>query len=421
MSLMDDSLLVLGRQPALALAELESLYGAKNIRPVGAHTALINLMPCGIDFARLGGSTKLCKVLASLDTTNWGEIIKFLAKVAPEQSKKMPSGKMHLGLSALGFTITPAKINAGGLTIKKAITKTGRSVRLVPNRLVELNAAQVIHNKLLTENGWELLLVKDGTKTIVAQSVAVQDITSYTLRDRSRPKRDAKVGMLPPKLAQIIINLAAGTDEMSSVTISGDSRVCLTNAENQALKAKRGQKTVLDPFCGTGVLLQEALLMGYQAYGSDLDQRMIDYTGANLAWAQDAFSYNTSYALTQGDATAFRWNEPISFVASETYLGRPFTSQPDREVLSKTMSECNLIIKKFLQNIHGQLASNTRLCLAIPAWQISPKNFKHLPLIDQIDQLGYNRISFEHAKPSDLVYFREDQIVARELLVITRK
>ncbi|HET6924929.1 MAG TPA: hypothetical protein VFH39_03825, partial [Candidatus Saccharimonadales bacterium] len=63
----------------------------------------------------------------------------------------------------------------------------------------------------------------------------------------------------------------------------------------------------------------------------------------------------------------------------------------------------------------------TRLCLAVPAWQTSANQFKHLPLIDQIRDLGYNRVSFEHVRDDQLLYYREDQIVARQLLVLTRK
>jgi len=74
-----------------------------------------------------------------------------------------------------------------------------------------------------------------------------------------------------------------------------------------------------------------------------------------------------------------------------------------------------------LQNLHGQLKPGTRLCLAVPAWQTRPDQFKYLPLIDQIDDLGYNRVSFEHIRDEDLLYYRSDQIVARQLLVITRK
>jgi hypothetical protein len=32
--------------------------------------------------------------------------------------------------------------------------------------------------------------------------------------------------------------------------------------------------------------------------------------------------------------------------------------------------------------------------------------------------LGYERVQFAHVKNEDLLYYREDQIVARELLVL---
>jgi hypothetical protein len=108
-------------------------------------------------------------------------------------------------------------------------------------------------------------------------------------------------------------------------------------------------------------------------------------------------------------------------VASETYLGRPFTASPAAEILAQTAADCNLIIKKFLKNIHGQLKPGTRLSLALPAWQTKRGQFKHLPLIDQIEDLGYNRVSFEHAGDDQLIYYRPGQIVARQLIVITRK
>src|SRR5690606_35926256 len=129
---------------------------------------------------------------------------------------------------------------------------------VVPNTELMLNSAQVLYNQLTSPLGMELLLVRNGGKILLAQTVAEQDIDAYSARDQQRPKRDAKVGMLPPKLAQIIINLASGK-----------------------LKLTPGE-TLLDPFCGTGVILQEAKLIGYDIYGSDLESRMVKYTKENL-------------------------------------------------------------------------------------------------------------------------------------------
>lgn len=408
--------MVLGRQPALGLAELESLYGADKVRPVGAQAAIVDVDPCLLAFDRLGGSVKFCKVLTELDTVKWKEIEKFLVQVSPGHSERMPEGKMQLGLSLYGFNENVRQIEATGLTLKKAIRKTGRSVRLTPNKEPALSSATVLHNHLTGPTGWELVFVRSGDKTVVAQTVKVQDIDSYTLRDRGRPKRDTRVGMLPPKLAQTIINLATGKLPEDKL-----ENICEIPAGQAIPRTILGQ-TVLDPFCGTGVILQEALLMGYSIYGSDLEPRMVDYSKQNLEWLSPTYHLPpATYQLEQGDATTHHWQQPIDFVAAETYLGRPFTTRPTPELLAQTAADCNLIIKKFLQNIHPQLKPGTRLCLAVPAWQTGKNVFKHLPLVDQIEVIGYNRISFEHAGNEQLLYYREDQVVARELLVITRK
>lgn len=410
------SLMILGRQAELGLAELQSLYGSEKVRPAGTQAALVDVDPCLLAFDRLGGAIKFCKVLTTLDTVSWKEVEKFLVKVAPTQSETMPEGKMLLGLSLYDFTETNQRIEATGLTLKKAIRKTGRPVRLVPNKSSELNSAQVIHNKLTTPNGWELVFVRDGQQTIVAQTVKVQNIDAYARRDRERPARDAKVGMLPPKLAQIIINLSVGQLPEEKL-----QNICDIPAD-QPVPFNLLNKTILDPFCGTGVLLQEASLMGYHVEGTDLEPRMIQYSERNLEWLHDLYNMpNLESVLEVGDATNHTWSVQPDFVAAETYLGRPFTAQPSGEILSQTISECNLIIKKFLQNIHGQLQPGARLCLAVPAWQTRPGQYKHLPLVDQLHDLGYNQISFEHIGTTPLIYARADQIVARQLLVLTVK
>lgn len=386
-------MVILGRQPALGLAELESLYGNGVVRPVGDQTAWVSQTE--VDFNRLGGAIKLCKVLTILPTTNWGEVERYLVKISPEHAALIPQGKLQIGLSTYGLNQSAQRITATGLSIKKAIKKSGRSVRLTPNQEPALSSAQVAHNHLVGTTGWELVFVRDRDSIIIAQTLAVQDIDSYTLRDRGRPKRDTRVGMLPPKLAQTIINLA------------------VTNMP---------QGTVLDPFCGTGVILQEALLMGYNAYGTDLEPRMIDYSGENLDWLDGHFDIpKVTLRLEEGDATIHQWEPSPDAVASEAYLGRPFTSTPSADLLAQNVTDCNIIIRKFLQNIHRQLARGTRLCIAIPAWQTRPGQFKHLPLVDSLSELGYNRVKFEFVRHDQLLYYREDQVVARELLVITRK
>jgi tRNA G10 N-methylase Trm11 len=390
------ALVILGRQPRIGLAELESLYGANNVHPVGSDAALLDIDFHEIDLNRLGGSIKLCSVLGSFDTAKWPLLQQQVIKVMPEHIATVPDGKLQLGVSTFGLNVRPQQLTAVGLSLKKVLRAAGRSVRLVPNQTPALNSAQVLHNHLTGATGFELVLVRDNNQTIAARTIAEQDIESYTVRDRGRPKRDARVGMLPPKLAQIIINLADG-------------------------QANPAHRRLLDPFCGTGVVLQEALLLGYNVYGTDLEQRMIDYSAVNLDWFQKLYNQYGEVELAAGDATAYKWQSPVDLIACETYLGQPFNSFPTPDKLDQVRGTCNAIIEKFLANIHGQIEPGTRLCLAVPAWQRNSKVFSHLPMLDHLEKLGYNRVSFEHALESDLIYFREDQVVARELLVITRK
>ena len=393
---MVQSICILGRQPALGLAELESLYGSDLVSPVGTHAAGVDLPARDIDFARLGSITRLANVLGEVPSTNWKMVEKALTSLARSSALNLPaSGKFHLGLSAIGFDVSPAKLGATGLTLKKVIrSRYEGSVRLAPNVTAELSTAQVFHNNLTDANGCELLIIAQGNTTIVARTITVQDIDSYTLRDRGRPRRDARVGMLPPKLAQLIVNLATGPADISEVT-------------------------VLDPFCGTGVILQEAMLMGYRTYGSDLEPRMINYSEANLAWFTETYELpsNSAYKVEPGDATDHHWDIPQVAVATETYLGRPFTGRPAPDILAQTVVEVNLILKRFLQNLHPQLKTGSRLCLAVPAWFINDE-IKHPPIIASLEKLGFKRITFTHADATELIYHREEQIVGRELLVL---
>jgi tRNA G10 N-methylase Trm11 len=254
--------------------------------------------------------------------------------------------------------------------------------------------------------------VRNGNKTIVAQSIAVQDIEKYTARDQKRPYRDAKVGMLPPKLAQTIINLAVGPFERELV--------CNTPVAPAGRQSKTST-TVLDPFCGSGVILQEASLMDLDAYGTDLSPLMVDYSAKNLKWLENNFRYyNKKPKFEAADATSYKWPHSFDTIATEAYLGKPLSSQPSADLLDKISIECDLIIEKFLKNLASQTKPGFRLCVAIPAWKIN-KGFLHLRTLDKLSDLGYNRLKFVHVSNDELIYHRPDQIVARELVVLERK
>jgi tRNA G10 N-methylase Trm11 len=396
------SLCILGRQPKLGLAELESLYGAEHIRPLDG-AAILDIPAEDIDFRKLGGTIKVARVLTELDTSRWDDLVKYLVEKIPEHLQYVPEGKFTLGLSVYGVKVNPSRINRSGLEIKKVIKKTGRSVRVVPNKSPALNSAQVLHNKLTNKGGWELIFIANGQKTLLAQTLFVQDIEAYGARDQARPARDARIGMLPPKLAQIIINLAAGSPKP-------------VDNKNWDNADGLGRYMVLDPFCGTGVILQEALLMGYSVYGTDIDPRMVEYSKKNLQWLVNKYPViEGKVTIEEADATDYQW-PGFSTIASEVFLGRPLAKFPDDTTFKKIVSDANTVTKKFLTNLGPRLRSDQQICLAVPAWRKPNGQLIKLPLIDHLTDMGYNYSDLEYVRREELIYFRESQVVARQLL-----
>ena len=385
---------ILGRQPEFGATELQALYGTGNVTPVRNEVARIDAP--AIDFNRLGGSQKAGKITVELPGLRWSELSN---KIVQEYTKRWLGidHKITLGLSAYGFErVSPRDVQQIGIFLKKNLRSKNISLRLVPNDDVALNTATSHHNKLgLAANKIELLIVKaDSGKVIVAESIGSQNITAFAARDQGRPKRDAFVGMLPPKLARTMVNLA-GLDPTTS-------------------------PLVLDPFCGTGVILQEALIDGLRVAGSDLSEKMVDYTKQNLDWIIDQKHLSPSQIinLKMTDATKASWSHlgKINAVVCEAYLGQPFSAPPSPPKLREVVGNCQHIIGSFLENISGQLEPGTPLVVAVPAWRSTSNVITHLKL--DTSRYGLKTRPLHRSQP--LLYYRENQVVAREILLLEK-
>lgn len=386
-----------GRQPELSLAELEQRFGSNNTSVFSADAAIVETD--SFDIQTLGGSLKAGEVIAELDRAPWPtlsrDIVQRYAKTLTGE------GKLTLGISIYGQKVAARDVQRTGLALKQALKKQGRSVRLIPNEDSALSTATSHHNKLgLAPNKLELIIVYGRRSVIVAESVGTQNITALAARDQGRPKRDAFVGMLPPKLALMMINL-------SGITKAGNSSTASAS-------------TILDPFCGTGVVLQEAALLGLNVYGTDLSEKMVDYSTQNMQWLGAKHSIG-SVRIEPGDAIEHNWQLPIDAIVAETYLGQPFSAPPAADKLEKVRRIVDDITEKFLKNLAEQTAPGTPLCLAVPAWRSSTGWFTFLSTIKKIESLGYEWQQLEHVDSQKLIYYREDQVVARQLLLLTRK
>ena len=418
-------LAVLGRQPEISIAELEALYGSVERVSV----ALASFTSTGDDSGRgpqnvlrsknFGEGEESAGPVEGIDRL--GGCIKLAVELrqAPlEYLSGLPEGKITLGVSDYSEKATRKSASQEALKLKKILVRHGRSVRVVESRDAVLSTATSLHNGLGGKNERKVELVKLGDEWY--RVIGVQNIDAYSRRDQARPARDAKVGMLPPKLAQILINLCGLLPEGS---------------------------VILDPFCGTGVVLQEALLMGYRAYGTDISERMVEYSQRNLEWllttsnaflegsvggydrdrkgaspvttgASDPVPEKEVFEVAVGDATNCRWSRTVAAVACEGYLGKPFSQIPSEMALREQKQECGAIVRRFLRNLAGQIKLGTPVVIAVPAWLRASGEYERLDVIDEIEDMGYN---VNNKSREGLLYHREGQVVARDILILRKK
>lgn len=383
---------ILGRQPELGLAELSALYPSTSLFSNAAVCVDVDTL----DIQTLGGSQKAGRVIKQLPTTDWAKVSREIIRHY-QNAWSSAESKVTFGMSIYGAPAPRLNdLNRLTSTLKRTIKQTGTSIRHIPNSSIELNTAVSHHNKLgLHPRKVEIMVVIGKQQTIIAESIGAQNITALARRDQGRPKRDAFIGMLPPKLALMMVNMGLGATNPTTAQI-------------------------LDPFCGTGVVLQEAYLRGATVHGSDLNPKMISFSEQNLEWLTKTHRSQTGRVghIAPGDAMKHTWpfSRQLTAVVCETYLGQPFSATPSAAKLSDVRRNCHHIVNDFLHNISRQLSANARLCVAVPAWRnLSSGAIHRLSLENSLEAAGLTQLN---DKP--LLYYRDDQVVARDILVLKK-
>ena len=387
----------LGRQPEFGLAELAAVYGQTPVL-LGRHLAGLNIdNTTALAQARhLGSIIKVMRPLvAEPIPLDQDSLAKLMATTFAGQT-----GKLTIGVSLYDQRSSRRSALNLSQTIRTILREQGHSIRLLPTTGAQLSTAAVLHNGLARQHPRKveldfLSLPTKGNGSsayLPCATLYVQDIDDYTRRDRRRPRRDAHNGMLPPKLAQTMINLARGATHLPD-----HQPPCL-----------------LDQFCGTGVVLIEASLMGLLVRGSEIN------TATNLAGLADTYHQAGIQQLTTADATEFDWRSwstrPINLVVSETYLGRPYTTTPSLGQLRGNITDCDRLIDRFFANLAPQLPTGAGLCVAVPVWYIRD-HIHHLPCLEHLTQHQLTNMT----TGANLIYHRSDQIVGRELLVLQKR
>ena len=313
---------ILGNHPTLSLAELSAVLGKNAGWDWPANNVLLADIGEEIDapalIKRLGGTVKIGRVEKRLPKPT----TRNLARKAIELLSP-GAGKFNFGFSYYGRRIFNTKPLA--MEIKTYLKEQGVSCRWVTSREKTLSSVVVEQNKL-TGPGAEIVLIEKNQELIIGRTLAVQPFKDLSYRDYGRPGRDDASGMLPPKLAQIMINLAMPRAETKRVP------------------------SLLDPFCGSGTILTEALLLGYnRVIGSDQSKQAIKDTEDNIIWTKEkfalaGFSFDL-YARSATELSRFIAPQSIDAIVTEPYLG----PQRGKIDFKRVITE--------LENLYGQALS----------------------------------------------------------------
>jgi tRNA G10 N-methylase Trm11 len=388
---------ILGKNPILSKAEIEAVLELKGLKI--ENSELYNKvyfieMEDKLDIewlnSRLGGTVKIGKVLDKMnDLEDFDQ--KFFKLV------KFGKGKVYFGFSLYPLSREihlqqyQKELNSVAMDIKDILReKYHINSRYVVSREAELSSVIVAKNKLL-KNGAEICFFIKDNEIQIGQTLAVQQFEEFGARDYSRPGRDQVSGMLPPKLARMMINLAQ----------------------------LEQNKTILDPFCGSGTVLQEALVLGYKKLiGSDNSDKAIEDTRKNLEWLLAKSEarrpkYEVFKLEVRDLAKEFKGNS-IDAIITEPYLGPALRGNESQEQINKTINELENLYLIAFEQFTKVLVKNGKVVMIFPVFNLRNSLFK-LNILNQIEKLGYKKLNKQ-----DLVYYREKQYVWREIEIFEK-
>ena len=378
----------LGTNQALSLAELQALFPGSNWQKCGsvAIAQLSDDLNIKELMLVLGGTIKIGEVIKEISLANRHALSDTIKKeiIKTAQSNNI-LGKFNFGFSFYN-RLVPGDFFKLGLAIKKDLKMQNISSRMVTSREAILSSVIVEQNKLIL-NGLELCLIVEKNKVFLGKTLAVQAFKDLSLRDFGRPNRDDFSGMIPPKLAQIMLNLARSNDN------------------------KYYNNIFLDPFCGSGTILMEAYLMGFKnIVGSDISDRAVLDSQKNMDWIIKLIKKendNLNLSIFKSDVLNLMSRlkkNTIKYIVCEPYLG----PQRGFRDFSEVVAELNDLYSKALVILADLIKTDGRIVMIWPHFRSNGKTWKLKP---DTGVLKFKSIG---------VYGRETQKVWREIVILEK-
>jgi len=379
---MKEYIFVLGRDPEISLAELISYFNSRNVQYKLNHKSkpiAVFSLPL-LDFKKLisnlGGTVKIAEVVSSSHNPN--EIEYSLEhNLNYEIRDKLRYSISYYDKKLLSFVESYLKNRFKKEGIRAIYKKPRRkfTTQVMPSKLISRN---------ILETGLELILYRD----YIGKTIAVFNPKEHIQRDLQRPVKDYSRS-ISIRLAKMLINL-------SQIRENG---------------------ILLDPFCGTGIILQEALLLGMNVIGIDIEKSSVDASKKNLEWLKNNYKITNSYNLINADSRHLsNYIKEIDGVATEPYLGPLLKQKVTENEAKKLKVEIEELYFRVLKEIKGVLKRDGKISIVVPVFK-TKKGKIFLNMDGILRQLNFKIINLDNIN-LPLNYFLKESKIDRQIYIL---
>jgi tRNA G10 N-methylase Trm11 len=197
-------------------------------------------------------------------------------------------------------------------------------------------------------------------KGIIAKTLAVFNPNEFKKRDTKIPV-PRKSHQLSIRLTKILINISGARDN----------------------------DHVLDPFCGSGIILQEAMLLGMHTIGLETDEDYLSASQKNLTWVKKQYNPKGSFKLINQHRKKVATVVPSSdFIITKPYMGPELKYYPRESEARKTVTKLRPQYSNFLKEFKKVVKK--RLVFVSPRYKTKSKKEYVLLRPAFVERHGFN-------------------------------
>lgn len=254
-----------------------------------------------------------------------------------------------------------------GSTVKTKLLEQGTKSKFMgfskERGLAQLSHIEVM-KKNLVENKAEILVAIGKDETWIATTTGVHNPFEFQKRDVYKPAQ-RKIFAMPPRIAKIMVNLSG----------------CSPG------------KVLLDPFCGVGTILQEALLMRAKVVGVDVNSWCVKAANENLEWLIREYKLEEAdFRVVQGDISKLAQKigqETVDCIVTEPDLGPALRQVPTGPYAIKIIRKLEPLFFDFVEQAYQVLKADGQLVVVTPFIVTRSGKAVTMPVGEKLENLGF--------------------------------